>query len=142
MAMNKAGGPHIEKRMTQVAVCVAAKMTQRQIVEALANNGIVNPETNEPYSLGTINSDIKALKKEWKARRSIETDEWVAEEIASLDELERKAWTGKDYDLVLRIKTRRAKMLGLDAAVTQNINVDLTKLSDDQLKRIAEGKLP
>lgn len=40
----------------------------------------------------------------------------------------------------LRAMERRAKLLGLDAPEEKNLHVDLSKLSDDELRVIAEGK--
>lgn len=40
----------------------------------------------------------------------------------------------------LKAMERRAKLLGLDAPEEKNLHVDLSKLSDDELRAIAEGK--
>ena len=40
----------------------------------------------------------------------------------------------------LKAMERRAKLLGLDAPEEKNLHVDLSKLSDDELIAIAEGK--
>lgn len=132
--------PHIEKRLEAVSTMVAAKMTQRAIVRALKENGFINPETQAPYSLSTINTDIKRLKKEWRKRRDASTDTWLAEELSSLDVLEQKAWAAKEYDLVLKIKARRSKYLGLDKPAQLNLQVDYNALSDEQLEALASGK--
>lgn len=42
-------------------------------------------------------------------------------------------------DRVLRVMERRAKLLGLDAPTRQELKVDLSKLSDDELRALAEG---
>lgn len=39
----------------------------------------------------------------------------------------------------LRVMERRAKLLGLDAPVKQDISVDVTKLTDDELRAIIES---
>jgi len=39
----------------------------------------------------------------------------------------------------LRVMERRAKLLGLDAPVKQDISVDVTKLTDDELRAIIEN---
>jgi len=48
-------------------------------------------------------------------------------------------------DRTLRIMARRAKLLGLDAPLhsqSQNLNIDVTQLTDEQLDRIANGENP
>lgn len=39
----------------------------------------------------------------------------------------------------LRVMERRAKLLGLDAPVKQDINLDVSKLTDDELRAIIES---
>lgn len=43
-------------------------------------------------------------------------------------------------DRALRISQRRAALLGLDQTAPQNINLNLSGLSDEELRAIAEGK--
>lgn len=40
----------------------------------------------------------------------------------------------------LRVMERRAKLLGLDAPAKMDLNVDVSTLSDDELRAIIEGK--
>lgn len=110
-----AQGLAVEQRRLQIAAMLVRKpaITQRQIERVLAANGIVNPETKEAYSLGTINSDIKAIKMEWMERRRQSADEWMAGELAKLEALEERGWQGDDPDLVLKVMTMRARYLRL-----------------------------
>lgn len=43
-------------------------------------------------------------------------------------------------DRVLKIMERRAKLLGLDAPEKQDITIDVSKLTDEELRLIVEGK--
>lgn len=87
--------------------------TQRQIQKALGEQ-MLNPETGKPHSLGTINNDIKAVRKGWQAKAERDYGEWVTDELAKLDRIEGKAWTNADYGLILKCMNRRAALLGLD----------------------------
>jgi hypothetical protein len=109
--------PHVEQRQAAVSMLVAMKASLRQIASALQKQGIVNPQTNEPYSYETIRKDIKQLRAEWARRTAQTTDEWIAEEIASLDELERAAWARLEFGTVLGCKKQRAALLGINAPV-------------------------
>ena len=71
-----------DQRKTIIARILVQKpgITQRQIHAMLSGEGqsgkrkdkvvkYVNPETGKPFSLGTINSDIKEIRAEWAAER-------------------------------------------------------------------------
>lgn len=104
-----------EQRRLQIAALLVRKptITQRQIERLLAANGVVNPETKEAYSLGTINSDIKAIKAEWMERRRQAADVWIAGELAKLDVLEEDGWRGNNPGLVIQTMKMRGQYLRL-----------------------------
>lgn len=144
MTLNNSNEGIIELRRERVAAMLCRKMTQRQIVAGLAELGMLNPETKEPYTLGTIHGDIKAIKRDWRKLRDTNTDTWMAEELASLDNLENAAWAAKDLALVLKVRESRRKLLGMDAPAKREITgkdgnpielkiTGLEDLSDDDL---------
>ena len=76
----------------------------------------------------TISNDLAALRAEWKASGLMNTDEVKTREAAELDEMEaeaavefgrKKNWEW--FDRRLKVKERRAKLLGLDEP-TRNEN--------------------
>lgn len=116
----------IALRQEKVSGLLLRGMSQREITDALARGyrnpktgeivgQVLNPETGQAFDLATINRDIKALRREWAKKRDESTDEWLATELATLAELQKEAWMAKQFDTVLRISDRRAKLLGLDA---------------------------
>ena len=96
-------------RREAIAAMRARGLTQRQIRDSLLN---MKPPIE--VSIATVNRDLKIIRAEWKQKATESIDEWIASELADLDELEKQAWREKRYDLVLKIKDRRAKLLGLD----------------------------
>ena len=98
----------IAARRTQVATLRLAHLTQTEIAAKLG------------IGLATVNRDLQAIRDEWAERRDTGYTEWVAEELAKLDRLERSllplALQGQTSaaDRVLSIMDRRSKMLGLD----------------------------
>ena len=110
-----AQGLAVEQRRLQIAAMLVRKpaITQRQIERVLAANGTVNPETKAAYSLGTINGDIKAIKREWMERRRQDADEWVAGELAKLDALEELGWQSNSPGVVFKAMEMRGKYLRL-----------------------------
>jgi hypothetical protein len=123
-------------RQEMVAHLRARKLTMTEIVRALAamDPPIICSEM-------TVHGDIARLRQQWAARAEMASKDWVAEELADLEELEAAAWKQKKLDTVLRIKERKAKLLGLDKIqATKALNIDMANLTDDQLKRIAAGE--
>ncbi len=99
----------IAMRREAIAAMRARGLSLRQIRESLANLDV-------PIivSHGTIVRDVQAIREEWKKAAAQSIDEWIVKELADLDELEKQVWRSKRYDLVLRVKERRSKLLGLD----------------------------
>ena len=115
MANNSSENGVIEYRRRLVASLLVRFPTIRQREMQYQIGGKVqNADTGKPYCLGTINNDIKEIKKDWRERAAQDYDGWVAQELAGLDELEAEAWNLKKLDIVIRCKERRAKLLGLD----------------------------
>lgn len=98
----------IADRRRRVAELRLQHHTQAEIAKAVG------------VSVATVNGDLKAIRDEWADRRTTSYEEWVGEEIAKMDRLERtllpQAIVG-DYaavDRILAVMDRRARMLGLD----------------------------
>jgi len=109
----------IAERRAQVAELYARRITQRDMAKML--------KVSEP----TISRDVKSLLKEWRKESTKKVDDVKAREMADLDAMERDVAMAmvvgknrpslKPQELArlaearLRIKERRAKLLGLDA---------------------------
>jgi len=107
------GKTEYRRRLVAAALIEHPNVTQRQLQEQIGK-AVLNPETDEPYSLGTINNDIRAIRDGWREKANDDYDDWIAGELAKLDRLEEAGWRINDYDLVLKCMSRRAKLLGLD----------------------------
>ena len=120
MPKTTADRDRVAERRTQVAALLLASRTQREIADTLE------------VSVGTVNADVQAIRAEWAERRATSYDEWVAEQLAVLDRLQRSmlpvAVTGNSgaVDRVLAIMDRRTRLLGLDKP-QQHEHVVLTK---------------
>lgn len=90
--------------------------------------------------------DVEEELRRLADERKDEATELLQLELERLDMLiiglEPMARVGKPdaVNAFLKCMERRAKLLGLDAPVKQDISVDVSKLSDDELRAIAEGK--
>jgi len=121
MALNNGNQASIDNRRRAVAGMRLRHLTQREIVVQLAKNDILNSDTGEPYSLGTINADLKAIQKQWQAEALQDTDTLIAMTRAELEEVRRKAWANNELAIVLKSLKQEAELLGLDAPRRQEI---------------------
>lgn len=116
---------HRDQRRDQVALLLAQGLRIRQISELLK------------VGSSTVHRDIQVIRRHYQARQTLSYGRKVAEEMLKLDELEKgimvRARRGElgAIDRVLRIQERRAKLQGLDAPVTQKIEV----LTEDVIDR-------
>lgn len=118
----------IDRRRLRVAELVKRRKTQREIVDILTVEGFANPDTGDPYSLGTINADVKALRAEWKREARQEMDAHRADLLAEINEVKRAAWGSDitvkqesegdkpvpDLPVIIRALRLQAAVLGLD----------------------------
>lgn len=133
----------IDHRRRLVAALVLRKRTQREVVNALYDQGYVNPDTGNPYALSTINADIKALRAGWKKDAAKDFDDAVADHIAELVEVRRSAWGTLEHNAILRALGQEADVRGLNAPTrVQNLDLNMADLTNDQLERIANGEDP
>lgn len=108
----KAAEPH---RRALVARLRIRHLSQREIVQALQQQGNLNPVSGNPWSLGLINADIKAIEKAWREEMVRDTSIHKANLLAEIQEVKRKAWTDQSMDVVLRCLQQERALLGLDA---------------------------
>ena len=120
MALNSSNDAIILKRQELVAALLLRGRTQREIQQALAQQ-MVNPETNEPYSLGTINGDVQRLERGWNKAAAKDVSKRKARQLAEIDEVKRQAWMDKDPTLVLRAIDLEANIAGTKAAVKNEL---------------------
>ncbi|AKL72408.1 Homeodomain-like domain [Actinobacteria bacterium IMCC26256] len=106
----------IDQRRLQVGRLLSEKVPQSEIAECLG------------ISRSTLTRDLTAIKAEWRSQVRVQYTEAIAQEIATLDELERRIWVThlnafgddsvsefslKAVGALLSIKDRRYRLLGL-----------------------------
>lgn len=147
--VNNADELIIARRRELVARARLRGATQREIVEILPKIGeadggpCVNEATSEPWSLGTINSDIKALQSEWKREAKKAVDHHKARELAELQEAKRQAFHDNDIASVLRAVALEMSLLGTEEPKRQanvNFDLDVSDLPDDVIDKLARGE--
>lgn len=101
MSLNKGNADIIEQRRERVAYWRLRGKTQRDIVQLLVQEKIFNPETQEPFSLGTINEDCKAIRKVWRKEQSEAVTGIKGAILAELRAVRHAAWDGAGSPLVV-----------------------------------------
>jgi len=101
-----------------------------------------------------ISYDLKVLEKRWVKNSLHHITQGKARELAKIDHLEREYWQAwKDSDCpdngspgnpaylsgVQWCINKRCQILGFEAA-SRHINIDMSKLNDGQLQRLASGE--
>jgi len=129
---NTAHDDAVAARRKQVATLRLMHYTQREISAQLG------------VSVATVNRDLEATRDEWVSRRDQQYGEWVAEELAKLDALER-VWLPralsqnndeKAVTKVLSIMDRRARMLGLDQPERFQVQLVTVDMIDAEIARL------
>ena len=105
----------IDYRRMQVARMRLRGLTMREVVRALHKVSIVNPDTRQPYSLGTVHSDCKHMAREWQAEAAAEVKVHKGRILAELREVRRKGWQQENMKVVLQGLKQEATLLGLDS---------------------------
>lgn len=143
----KDGRKIIEMRRERVSHLRLRGMSVREIVAFLPKGtdekpGMVNPETHEPYGLGTIARDFLALDKQYRENAARNTAEHKAEQLAELAEVEVAAWAAKKLDIVRACIMDRAKILGTAAPLRIDTRQlpDPRELTPEQCERILAGE--
>lgn len=116
MPLNNSRSDIRDRRRQLVAEIMVRRprVTQRQVRDALTEQGHINPETGEAWSLGTINRDVEAVREQAQKRMNRSAEEWRSQELEMLRELQADAWEEGEYRTVIQVSKRRAKLLGLD----------------------------
>ena len=122
MVMNSGRMAIIDRRRLMVAQLLLRGLTQREIIDALAKQGMVNPKRKTPWTPGTICHDVQAVRAEWLEQTAVTYNEYVASILAQIRAVRREAWREKNWDLVLRCLKQERDLVGLDKAKVVTID--------------------
>lgn len=132
-----------QQRRQYVARMRLRHVSVRDIQKALATQ-FPDPQTGKPWSLGCIQKDCMALKREWQALAAADTAEHQASLLAELREARREAWQEKALEVVLRGIKLEADLLGLNAPkqidLTLRVKALAAALGIDEAQALAEAE--
>lgn len=137
MSKTAANRDIVERRREVVSQLRLMGLTVREITTKLLEEGIVNPDSGEPYGKTTIGRDLKFMREKWRERADAAISEHQAKQYAQLELIQRRAFAQRDYDLALKTHDRIAKLLGTNAPDRQ----EMTATVDAELLAAAERRL-
>lgn len=85
-----------------------------EIIDALLERNIVNPDTQEPYSVATVSRDLKENNRLWMQEAIKERGLHKSRQMAELREARRIAWCNGDMAEVRLNLQAEIKLLGTD----------------------------
>jgi hypothetical protein len=104
----------VAARRRNVAGLLLRGFTIHQIRATLATAPETrNPNTDEPWSVGTIHRDIKALDEEWRETASEEVEQRKSIQVTRIEEVIKQAWREDALGTVLKALAHEAKLYGL-----------------------------
>lgn len=103
-------------RKAFVASGILKGYTEREIAVALAEQKIINPNTNKPYSHVIIHRDIVELRKQWQEEARRDIGEKQAQLLAEINQVKREAWKKDNLNLpvILKAIEQECELYGID----------------------------
>jgi hypothetical protein len=103
-------------RREAVARLRAQGLTLREIAAQLPlQDPPILHKDGTPFTHVTVLNDLIELRKQWSKAADAQIQDHVAEQLATLNEVERQAWARNDLDVVLKAVGLKMKLLGTDA---------------------------
>ena len=82
----------------------------------------ITTEAGDPVSKSTVDRDVQFIEKEWRDKAQNHVDRYKAKQLASLEEVQRQAWSKSKLRDVMGAHDRIAKLLGLNAPVMSELS--------------------
>jgi len=109
-----------------------------EIAALLAEEGIINPITGEPFAVNTINKDLKIIEEEWRDEMMSSISGHRARVLAELQEVKRAAWKTKKLQIILTSIEKEINLLGLNELERMGVEIALANLLKGFPKKIAD----
>ena len=135
-------------RQRIVSSCRCRGMNSEETQTFLAEKGVINPRTQSPFSLGTINGDLKEIEARWMDEMMMNISFHRSRVLAELRETKAAAWKAGQLSIVLRSIDQEVALLGLNELERMGVEIALANLFRgfpkevaDQLKEILAKKV-
>jgi len=135
-------------RQKVVSSCICRGMTTEETVLFLAEKEVVNPRTEQPYSITTILKDKTVIEQRWMDEMMSNISFHRSRVLAELRETKAAAWKTGHLSTVLKAIDQEVNLLGLNELERMGIEIALANLFKgfpkdiaDQLKKILASKM-
>lgn len=91
---------------------------------ALQKQGVINPETEEPWKYDVIAADIRRLDEELAEEAMLSTAVHRHRQVEELREVRREAWRAGRLEIVLKALDAEADLLGTRAPTRMDVTSD------------------
>jgi len=114
---NTRRGAIVDGRRVYISELLCRGHTQYRIWEELAaDEQYYNPRTEQPWSLGTVQEDIRHIRQMWQEQVRLHYDIHVSRLLGQIRAVRKAAWKEERLDTVLKTLDQEVKLLGLDKA--------------------------
>ena len=138
MKRNTSGEHIIALRQKTVSSARLRGMTCQQIVALLAEQGIINPRTEEPWSVATISNDLTTIEEGWREETFKNISDHRSRVLAEIQEVKRTAWQAGKHSIILRAIDQEVSLLGLNELERMGIEIALANLLKGFPKKVAD----
>jgi len=134
----KTSQEHIQSlRRKVVGSAVIKGLTASEIAVRLEEDGLLNPDTEQPFSIRTINQDIAAIEEAWHDEMLTDISEHRARVLAEIRELKSSAWGIGKLTIVSRAIEQEVSLLGLNKLERMGVEVALANLFKGMPKEVS-----
>lgn len=128
-------------RILRQKIVSSAKLrgfTNEEITQLLAEKGVTNPRTGDPYTIQTVAKDINELEGRWMSDMLSDVSSHRSRVLAELRETKAAAWKAGNFNIILRAIDQEAKLLGLNELERMNVEIALANLFKGFPEEVAE----
>lgn len=109
------------RRRAFIAECTLIwGLTLAEIAQKMAEEGIVNPSTGEPWGDATLRRDMAMLREEWQTNARANFDQLVEVQLAKIRSAQARAWEEGKLDQYAKFIDQEIKITGTGTADRRN----------------------
>lgn len=139
MAFNNSKDLVISQRRNMVSRLRLRGLSADGITLALAEEGIVNPDSGEPYTRQTVWRDIKHLDGEYRRRALIGTEQHRINQFNEIQEIKQLAWSTNDGKLALQAVKQEIELMGTKTPIRLDVTINVRVVHETWLRLKALG---
>ena len=121
----------VDDRRQRVAALKVKGLSIRQIYARLHADGIHNPHTGRPWSIGILSEDLQVIDEQWKTEAMKDWGTWKKQELEKIDQIEKEARTAWERGIGKKQKTTQEKTTGGKDGGSSKVGIVTEELNGD-----------